>query len=304
MKNSPIQWTVDSVNLTTFACDGCEMWQPRVIDPATGKPWKKCYAGRMAERVGGLGAFDKPIQMISGRARAMADLPDLRGQPKKGKPWIPLMMPRIIFVGDMADTLSRGVSFQFLRDELVASVTSPRGCRHVWMWPTKQAKRLVEFAAWLQSEGVAWPRNLWPGVSVTSTRTLWRAEYLVQVPAAVRFISYAPAWEWVDFSPFFDRVQMMIVEGESGYDAVNFDVQIAYRLISQCRERGVAPFVKQLGSHTIGLGAAPASRAVWQDSHGGDWLEWPQDLRVREYPAVPAGSTDSAGKEITPPRMK
>ena len=39
-------------------------------------------------------------------------------------------------------------------------------------------------------------------------------------------------------------------------------------------------FVKQLGSRPVD-GGSPMPLA---DSHGGDWEEWPRDLRVRQCP--------------------
>jgi hypothetical protein len=48
----------------------------------------------------------------------------------------------------------------------------------------------------------------------------------------------------------------------------------------QSRRAGTAFFMKQLG-------AMPFWRKkglILENSHGGDWDEWPDDLRVREFP--------------------
>jgi hypothetical protein len=42
----------------------------------------------------------------------------------------------------------------------------------------------------------------------------------------------------------------------------------------------VPVFVKQLGSFPVSGG----ERLRPRDGHGGDWAEWPADLRVREMP--------------------
>jgi hypothetical protein len=45
-------------------------------------------------------------------------------------------------------------------------------------------------------------------------------------------------------------------------------------VVHQCRERGISPFVKQLGTR----------RGELQDAKGEDPSEWPKGLRVREFP--------------------
>ena len=39
-------------------------------------------------------------------------------------------------------------------------------------------------------------------------------------------------------------------------------------------------FVKQMGRHPFTGGFVPQ----FEDAKGGDWNEWPEDLRVREWP--------------------
>lgn len=85
----------------------------------------------------------------------------------------------------------------------------------------------------------------------------------------------------------------MIVEGESGPHARPFDVAWARSVIRQCREAGEPCFVKQLGSRphlytNEGLGESRPGRPYemrLKSSKGGDPAEWPEDLRVREWPA-------------------
>jgi protein gp37 len=79
------------------------------------------------------------------------------------------------------------------------------------------------------------------------------------------------------------EIHWVIIGGESGPGARPMDPDWVRSIVSECRDAGVTPFVKQLG-------------AVWArehggDSHGGDWDLWPADLRVREFPApVPAAA--------------
>ncbi len=75
-------------------------------------------------------------------------------------------------------------------------------------------------------------------------------------------------------------IAWVIVGGESGPGARPMDPAWARSLVRQCREAGVRPFVKQLGSVW--------ARGHGGDSKGGDPERWPADLRVREYPEVAA----------------
>ena len=81
------------------------------------------------------------------------------------------------------------------------------------------------------------------------------------------------------------RLDWIVVGGESGPGARPFDVEWARNTITQCREAGVACFVKQLGRNPWGrdvLGRPTVPEI--SDSKGGDPSEWPEDLRVREWP--------------------
>jgi hypothetical protein len=83
-----------------------------------------------------------------------------------------------------------------------------------------------------------------------------------------------------------------------------FNIQWARDVIAQCKVAGTACFVKQLGAnpflhvarshheerpglkiHIEQLEIETSFRL--KDSKGGDWSEWPQDLRIRKYPEVP-----------------
>jgi protein gp37 len=126
--------------------------------------------------------------------------------------------------------------------------------------------------------------NVWLGATVESEGQDWRVQYLREVPAAVRFVSYEPGIDRLvtayTQSARFDGVDWLIIGGESGgREARPFRLDWARGAVRYCRDVGIAPFVKQLGT-------------VWarehkaKDWHGGDWSEWPEDLRVREFPTV------------------
>lgn len=75
----------------------------------------------------------------------------------------------------------------------------------------------------------------------------------------------------------------IIVGGESGPGARPFDIEWARSVVEQCKEAGVACFVKQIGENPIGLFANGGALHRFSRK-GGDWSEWPEDLRIREFP--------------------
>jgi hypothetical protein len=163
-----------------------------------------------------------------------------------------------------------------------------------------------------------WPLpNVWLGVSCEDQATAdERIPVLLDTPAAVRFVSAEPLLGPVDLSHWLNipapevfeddplaahlmaeairdgqgdcrrGIDWVIVGGESGPGARPFDLAWARALVGQCRDAGVACFVKQLG-------AQPQTRfdvLHLDDRKGGDPAEWPEDLRVRQFPTRAAAS--------------
>jgi len=141
---------------------------------------------------------------------------------------------------------------------------------------------------------IGWPLpNVWLGVSVEDQRRAdERIPILLDTPAAVRFLSCEPLLGRVDlrshalcFPPAglptdgIHGLDWLIVGGESGPKARPMDLAWARSLVAQCRAADVPVFCKQMG-------------AVWarehgaSDRHGGLIEEFPEDLRVRDFPEV------------------
>ena len=180
-----------------------------------------------------------------------------------------------------------------------------------------------------------WPLpNVAIGCSVSTQADADRdIPHLLACPAAMRFVSYEPALERVDFEgedgdwlhphplprgggwdeedddlddpdrslwenqhddrdarcsiclpdePWMNPIDWIIVGGESGPNARPFDLAWARYAVKQARAAGVACFVKQIGAHPTLDGVEITGV---RDSHGGDPAEWPEDLRVREWPS-------------------
>lgn len=126
---------------------------------------------------------------------------------------------------------------------------------------------------------IRWPvPNLWLGTSVEDRPRLSRIDALRATPAALRFVSFEPLLE--DLGPGLDLsgIDWVIIGGESGRRARPCRVEWISSIVEQSRAQGVSVFVKQMGK-------------VWAQGHrsesskGQVMEEWPEALRIREFPA-------------------
>jgi protein gp37 len=271
-----IQWCDSTVN-PTMGCDGCELCNG-------GR--KTCYAGMLHLRYGknnpGFASTFEDVTQYPGRMEKAARWSDLTDTDRPDKPWMN-GLPRLIFVSDMSDSLSKSVPFEFLHDEIIANVTSEHGRRHRWLWLTKRPERMAKFSAWIEERDVAWPDNLWAGTSITSQATTSRIKSLLKVGdnSTIRFLSVEPQVESIALSKWLPKLDWIIQGGESGGKARPFEIRWATDLIGECKKHDVPYFLKQLGAvvHRDG------ERVVFKDSHANEWKEWTRKLRVREFPA-------------------
>lgn len=108
------------------------------------------------------------------------------------------------------------------------------------------------------------------------------------------------------------ELDWVIIGGESGHKPRPFVIQFARNIIGDCRsvgrdqnaEHAIKVFVKQLGSNPVDAGDVRCANCFYfrkdldhttpslehpvpiklKDRMGGDPAEWPEDLRVREFP--------------------
>jgi protein gp37 len=200
---------------------------------------------------------------------------------------------RRVFCASMADVFE---------DHRIAAQERPRLWKLIastpwldWLLLTKRPEniRAMVPAHWLDAGRT--PINVWYGCTVESVSTMDRISHLLNVPAVVRFISAEPLLEALDLLPYLTItdfngrpcIHQVIVGGESGHKARPFQVQWARSIVEQCRAAGVAPFVKQMGAdpRDIFEGQPPLGMIRLKNKKGADWSEWPDDLKVREWPA-------------------
>jgi protein gp37 len=127
--------------------------------------------------------------------------------------------------------------------------------------------------------------NVWLGVSVEDIAAEHRLYTLQEdVPAKVKFASFEPLLSYM-FHVTMTDLDWAIIGGESGnthgkYRYRPCEISWIEKLIDEAREQDAAIFVKQLGTHL-------AKELKLRDSHGGDINEWPESIRIREFPTIP-----------------
>ncbi|WP_395736307.1 DUF5131 family protein [Prosthecobacter sp.] len=152
-----------------------------------------------------------------------------------------------------------------------------------------------DFAAWLYNWlGNEPPENVWIGASAENQEYFDRRYMpLSEIPARVRFWSMEPLLDAIDFtavhyiSSFKRAFHWVIVGGESGSRARECQSFHISDIVSQCELADVPCFVKQLGSNP----RTTFPTAHMKDKKGGDIMEWPKALRVRQFPAVLAAAS-------------
>lgn len=257
----------------------------------------KCYAGLLgtmrAAHKGHADQFEQP-KLFPGRMADAAQWGPPTPQERAAKLWL-RNAPRMIFISDMGDALSKDIPFDYLKTEIIDNVVSPAGSRHLWLWLTKRPTRMVDFGRWLNQQDIAWPDNLVAMTTVTSPRTAGRVDELRKVPSKFKGLSCEPVFSNLNLN--LAGIDWVIMGGGSDVLAAPFHVEWALLMHQQCQRADVAFFLKQLGKNAL-FQNAPLNLA---DPHGGDWSQWPEAWRIREIPKgfLPGGQNPGIqnGKE-------
>lgn len=164
--------------------------------------------------------------------------------------------------------------------------------------------------------GTAWPLpNVHLGVSAGRQRSAEaKVPVLLQLPAAVRWVSAEPLLGEVDFTKLDlrngevldalrgetttatgirkgTRLDWLVPGGESGAKARRCDLAWIRSILKQGAAAGLPVFCKQLGANpvwypgddTTGYEGFPQFLDI-SDAKGGNMDDWPADLRVRQWP--------------------
>lgn len=265
-----------------------ETWNPITGCTPISEGCQNCYARRMAKRLAGRCGypFENPFKVTLH--------PDKLEQPLRWK------KPRMIFVCSMGDLFHKDVPFDQISQVFDVMCS--------WRWPTKEAecsgdaslledpghtfmvltKRPERIPEWLSWLGLYWPgdspvninleaeghfgKHIWFGVTAENqARADERIPILLQIPAAVRFVSVEPMLGPVDLlsndylggcincevcldnpKTCINRAQdrkidWVICGGETGPGARPMHPDWVRSLRDQCQAAGVPFFFKSWG---------------------------------------------------------
>lgn len=160
---------------------------------------------------------------------------------------------------------------------------------------TKRAENLAMLLPWMAPDGTqreeAW-RNVWPGVTCGTRRSLWRIDLLRRVPAEHRFVSCEPlldhitAEEWDsalgpwDYGIGDNLIDWLIVGDESGHGRRPIELDAVRTARDAAARHGVRFHVKQwCGASEPGVSGirkgGPAGKIHLPVLDGRVWSETP-----------------------------
>ncbi len=256
MAKTKIEWTEYSWNPVTGCTpisEGCQ----------------NCYAKRMTNRLRGRCGYpeDDPFRVTLH--------PERLGEPLRWK------KPRRVFVCSMGDLFHEDVP-RWMRFEVMDIILQAK--QHTFLILTKRPANMEEFFEWYYSKAgrtIETIKNLWLGVTAENQqRADERIPILLQIPAAVRFISVEPMLGPVDLTEYFSEydyrptyeyyreflkmqgiesdgkpalfksgLDWVICGGETGPGARPMNPDWVRSLRDQCQDAGISFFLKSWGEY-------------------------------------------------------
>ena len=206
-------------------------WTEMTWNPSTGctkisAGCKNCYAEVMANRLQAMGVE----KYKDGFKIAIHE--DALNAPYSWKG------SKLVFVNSMSDLFHPDIPLDFIQKVFDIMNNNPQ---HTFQVLTKRAERLYDV-----HEKLNWTNNIWMGVSVEDARVIDRIDFLRRTNAKVKFLSCEPLIGPL-LSINLDKIDWVIVGGESGRKARPIREWWVWDIRQQCQEAGVAFFFKQWG---------------------------------------------------------
>ncbi len=165
-----------------------------------------------------------------------------------------------VFVQSMGDLFHRCVSLFDIKRIIGRCTLYPQ---HTFIILTKRPVRAFQLSMFIN-----WPENVYLGVTVCNASEKHKIDTLRKIPAAVRLVSLEPMLE--DMGELdLTGIHWVILGCESGQNRRPCEIEWMESVVGQCREAGVACFVKQVDIN------GKASKNM---------DEWPPKLQIQEFP--------------------
>lgn len=237
-KYSSIEWTNHTFN---------PWWGCTKVSPGC----KNCYAEAFSRRVGQQVWGHRADRRFFGDAHWREPLKWNAEAVRDG-------IHRRVFCASMADVFEHRAELTPLRERLWRLIAETPALD--WLLLTKRPENVSRFVPWKD----AWPSNVWAGVTAENQR--WadrRIPLLLNIPAAVRFVSCEPLLGRLDLTSWLEgerHIDWVIAGGESGHKARPMNPEWARQLRDQCGEAAVPFHFKQWGHWRPEFGEAISSR--------------------------------------------
>lgn len=246
MKTTKIEWTEQT-------------WNPSVGCNKVSAGCKNCYAETMSRRLKAMGTkgYENGFEF--------SIMPERLEQPLKIK------RPTKFFVNSMSDLFHEKMPKEYL--DLIFEVIE-KTPHHTYQILTKREKRMVGYL-----EDKVLPKNVWLGVTVESSETKYRIDYLRRIKASIRFISMEPLLDDLGKIDLLN-IHWVIVGGESGVKARPMNPEWVTSIKNQCSNQNVAFFFKQWGTWGAD-GVKRSKKSNGRELNGKIYDEYPE--LIAEY---------------------
>lgn len=230
-----------------------ETWNPTTGCDVVSPGCDNCYALAFAKR---LKAMGNPGYQADGDPRTSG--PGFRITLHPDRLEVPLRWrrPRLVFVDSMSDLFHPRVPADFLGDVLDVM---RRADRHTFFALTKRPARMASLLTRLQPEPLP---NVWWGTTVENGDYVWRAGWLRDTPAAVRFLSLQPL-----IGPVAELdlagMDWVYVGGESGAGHRPMSATWVRDVRDRCLAAGIPFLFKQWGGRTRNAGGRLLDGRTW-----------------------------------------
>ncbi len=295
--NSKIEW-----------CDAT--WNPVIGCSKISEGCKLCWAERMAHRLAHMNPKGKYGEVIREGPEGQHGKwnNDIICDESALDKITPRQKPKMIFVNSMSDLFHKDVNAEFL----IRVLNIIGNCKqHTFQILTKRPEQMLKVMNLYYQTTEMVPKkfrtmtpysNLWPGTSVENQKWLdIRAPYLLQIPAAVRFISIEPMLGMINIDIYLKRyrhswggndgsgteiwpkLNWVIIGCESNgshlgrmgeFESWGGWLRAAEDIVDQCKAAGVKVFVKQIPQ--------PNLNCKWRLEKKIE--NFPKSLQYQEYP--------------------
>lgn len=296
-----------------------ETWNPVVGCTKVSAGCQNCYAEKMAYRLKMMGQSKYFSVVDTFRGEHLWTNKIYCDESALDKP-LHWRKPRRIFVCSMGDLFHPAVPFEFV-DKVMFAIYRSYKLGHTFQILTKRPERMLKYfsgdvdmrilnlfrtsnsekytSETRLTDSIGTLSRVWLGVSVENQKAAdERIPILLQIPAAVRFVSVEPMLEAINLLDLNGIMAMggiygayldwVIIGCESGPKRRECKIEWVRDLTNQCKAANVPVFVKQLSLR----GCRKCRFLPCTHLHGHKQInivshkpeEWPEDLQVQEWP--------------------